>query len=529
VTQVAERPNFLFVITDQHRADHLGCYGNRIVRTPHIDALARAGFRAERCYVASPICMPNRASIMTGRMPSTHGVRHNGIELSLDETVFVERLRAAGYATALVGKSHLQNIHGAPAQWPRDPRDRLAVEARRRGTGRYGQELETAWERDPEHDLELPYYGFERADLTIMHADLQHGHWRRWLRRQVKDADRLLGPENAIPTPEIELAKCRQAWRTRVPEELYPNAWITDRTIDAIRDFARADRPFFLQCSYPDPHHPFTPPGKYWDLCSPDDVPAPRSFAAPHRGLAPHMQWLYAHRDAGTAVKHIQQLFACTEREAREAIALNYGTIAQIDDGVGRIMAELARLGIADDTVVIFTSDHGDYLGDHQLLLKGPIHYEGLVRVPFIWRDPAGPRNRVSDALLQSTDFAPTILARAGVAPFNGMHGRSLLPLLAGERDAVRDELLIEEEGQRTYLGFESRVRMRSLVTPTHRLSLYDGVAWGELYDRHDDPDELANLWDDAGARALRSELCERLARMMIAHSETSPYPTHIA
>jgi hypothetical protein len=109
------------------------------------------------------------------------------------------------------------------------------------------------------------------------------------------------------------------------------------------------------------------------------------------------------------------------------------------------------------------------------------------------------------------------------------MHGRSLLPLLAGERDAVRDELLVEEEGQRTYLGFDSRVRTRSLVTPTHRISLYDGVAWGELYDRRNDPDELSNLWDDAGARALRGELCERLARAMIAHSETSPYPTHIA
>jgi arylsulfatase A-like enzyme len=135
----------------------------------------------------------------------------------------------------------------------------------------------------------------------------------------------------------------------------------------------------------------------------------------------------------------------------------------------------------------------------------------------------------VSDALVQSTDFAPTILARAGVAPFNGMHGRSLLPLLSGERAAVRDELLVEEEGQRTYLGFESRVRTRSLVTPTHRISLYDGVAWGELYDRGNDPDELANLWDDPGARTLRGELCERLARAMIAHSETSPYPSHIA
>ena len=131
-----KRPNFLFIITDQQRADHLGCYGNPIVRTPHIDALARTGFRAEQFHVAEPICMPNRATLMTGRMPSVHGVRHNGIELSLDETTFVEMLRDAGYHTALVGKAHLQNITGAPAQWPPDPRDCQLRDARRRSPGR---------------------------------------------------------------------------------------------------------------------------------------------------------------------------------------------------------------------------------------------------------------------------------------------------------------------------------------------------------------------------------------------------------
>ena len=112
---MSTRPNFLFIITDQQRADHLGAYGNAIVQTPHVDSLARAGFRADRFYVATPICMPNRATLMTGRMPSVHGVRHNGIELSLEETTFVDVLREAGYRTALVGKGHLQNITGAPA------------------------------------------------------------------------------------------------------------------------------------------------------------------------------------------------------------------------------------------------------------------------------------------------------------------------------------------------------------------------------------------------------------------------------
>jgi arylsulfatase A-like enzyme len=525
----SRRPNFLFIITDQQRADHLGVYGNPIVRTPHIDSLARTGFQAERCYVAMPICMPNRASLLTGRMPSAHGVRHNGIELSLEETTFVDVLRQAGYRTALVGKGHLQNITGAPAQWPPDPGQRLPREARRRGPGRYGQECQSAWEADPTHELSLPYYGFERVDLSIRHADQQYGHWRRWLRTQAKDADELIGPEHAIPSPEFELTRCRQAWRTRVPEELYPTSWITERTLATLRDCARDDRPFFVQCSYPDPHHPFTPPGKYWDMYSPDDIPLPPSFGAAHRDLPPHVRWLHGQRDSGKAVKHTQALFACSEREAREAIALNYGSISMIDDGVGRLLAELERLGLAGDTVVVFTSDHGDFLGDHQLLLKGPIHYEGLVRTPFIWRDPATPTPRVSRALVQAIDVAPTVLARAGVAAFNGIQGQSLLSLVGGDAERLRDELLIEEEGQRTYLGFPGRVRMRSLVTARHRLSVYDGVPWGELYDHDADPHEAVNLWNDPGAAGQRAQLMERLARSMLAVSETSPYPTALA
>jgi arylsulfatase A-like enzyme len=264
-------------------------------------------------------------------------------------------------------------------------------------------------------------------------------------------------------------------------------------------------------------------------MYAPDDIPVPPSFRAGHRNLPPHVAWLYGQRDTGKAVKHTQALFACSEREAREAIALNYGMISMIDDGVGRLLAGLEQLGLAADTVVIFTSDHGDFLGDHQLLLKGPIHYAGLVRTPFIWKDPAMTSPRESAALVQAIDLAPTVLARAGVPAFNGIQGRSLLPLIEGHEESLRDALVIEEEGQRTYLGFAGRVRMRSLVTVQHRISIYDGVEWGEIYDRQADPEETINLWDDAGSRKLRGELMERLTRAMLAGTEESPYPSALA
>ena len=521
-----KRPNFLFFIADQLRADHLGCYGNRIVKTPQIDKIAAAGWAADSFYVASPICMPNRATLMTGRMPSLHGVRHNGIPLSLTQTTFVERLRQSGYRTAHVGKSHLQNMTGNPPSWPLDPADRLDIEARADDGGRYDQEWGPSWVADPAYEMDLPFYGFGTVDLTINHGDDLQGHYRRWLRAQDPAAEQLLGAKNAAPAPGFELAKFRQAWRTRIPPELHPNAFCADRTIARMEEAAASGEPFFLFCSFADPHHPYTPPGKYWDMYRPEDIELPRSFHAATERLPPTVKWLHAERDQSRAVKHTPQLFACTEREAREAIALNYGLITFIDDCIGKVMARLEALGLADDTIVIVTADHGDYMGDHQLLLKGPIHYRGIVQSPFIWRDPRGPEAKRSDALAGTIDIGPTILARAGVTGFNGIQGKSLLPLMRGEVSALYPDLLIEEEGQRLGLGLPSRARMRSLVTPRYRLSLYDGVEWGELYDREADPDETNNLWDDPRHASIRAELALRLAKKMIEVSDTSPNPT---
>src|SRR5690606_36100872 len=194
-------------------------------------------------------------------------------------------------------------------------------------------------------------------------------------------------------------------------------------------------------------------------------------------------------------------------------------------------LAALKEHGLDRNTVVIFTSDHGDYLGDHQLLLKGPIHYRGLTRVPFIWRDPAGaPASHGNEQALVSTiDIAPTILGRAGVKPFNGMQGRNLLSLLQGESSHVRDALMIEEEGQRVISGFDSRIRCRTLLMDGWRLTIYDGAKWGELYDLNEDPHELRYMWAAAAARAMKARMLERLAYLMLEHVDTSPYPTALA
>jgi arylsulfatase A-like enzyme len=520
---VPARPNVLLIITDQHRADHLGCYGNPILKTPAIDRIAAEGVCFDRFYVTSPICMPNRATLMTGRPPSLNGVRHNGIPLSLDAVTFVDLLRAAGYRTAAVGKLHLQNMTGRPAL----ACTKAGEAFRGRASGRYDQEIASKWRDNPRHDLDYPYYGFETVDLAIQHSDEVEGHYTRWLRERHPDPDTLRGPENALGNEGSDLP---QAWRTRVPEELYPTSYVAERTIARLREFAgQPDRPFFLKCSFPDPHHPFTPPGKYWDLYRAADMPLPATWHVERGSVPPHVRHLFAERDNGTARKDTPALFACNEREVRALTALTYGMIAMIDDAIARILHALDDSGLAQNTIVIFTSDHGDLMGDHQLMLKGPVHYQGLIRVPFIWRETAERRITGRRSGLAGTiDIPRTILQRTGVEPCNGMLGVSQLKAVT-DGAACRDAVLIEEEGQRVYMGFDRRIRMRTLVTQRHRLSLYEGAEWAELYDLDADPLEMRNRWGDPAARDVTRVMMERLAREMIAASETSPAPTGLA
>ena len=196
---MSQRPNILFFITDQLRADHLGCYGNQTIRTPAIDQLAARGVSFDRFYVASPVCQPNRATLMTGRMPSLHGVRHNGISLSLNATTFVDLLRASGWKTALIGKSHLQNMTGTPTVVPAsipppgyDAPPAGLDEAEKhdhRNDETYEQENGIAWDQNPDRKFRLPYYGFDHVELCSGHATEVHGTYTGWLRARRPDAD----------------------------------------------------------------------------------------------------------------------------------------------------------------------------------------------------------------------------------------------------------------------------------------------------------------------------------------------------
>ncbi len=523
---MSKRPNFLFIITDQHRADHLGCGGNRVVKTPNIDGIADKGMRWDRFYVANPICMPNRASIMTGRMCSAHGARHNGIPLSKDHTTFIELLRDAGYRTGLIGKSHLQSFTGLPATNKFEPAEGLSTPSphlrdakkNNRHAPEYDLEDITQWDRPLAERMGDDFYGFEHVEVAADHADQASGDYLLWARKQRADFDDLVGPANALPDNRI---KAPQAWRTAVPEDLYSTNWIADRSEAWLAERARDDAPFFLQMSFPDPHHPFTPPGKYWDMYDPADIELPPTFGAGH---LPPIKAMKNALQNGTDPRDNQNPFAVTEDEARAIIALTYGMITMIDDAIGRVLKRLETLGLADDTVVIFTSDHGDYMGDHGLMLKLLLHYQGIVRVPFIWHDPTAPAGgQVDRGLASSIDIGPTILARAGIQPFNGIQGRDL------HASEPPEAVIVEEDSQRVMTGFDRPQRVRTVITERYRMSLREGEDWQELYDLSADPGEVENLYDHPDMQDTRARLTEIMLRRLIAFQDRSPLPAYRA
>jgi len=524
-----KRPNFILFITDQQRADFLGCYGHPVLKTPNIDGIAARGTAFDRFYVASPVCMANRASLMTARMPSVHGVRSNGIPLSRRNVTFVELLRDAGYATALIGKSHLQNFtpHGpmvkgpAPREGEHTPRGELAEALRHDlASPEYDQERPGNW-RAPDAAIKTPFYGFDHVELVTSHGDDLGGDYARWLFAREPNARSLIGAENAIPTDYV----CPQAIRTKIPEKLYSTQWIAERASEYLRE--AGDDPFFLMVSFPDPHHPFNPPGRYWDLYDPDDFPVPEAFRRNDWSPPPHVAAAIAARDEGKAELSGMNTIAVTAREAQEARALTCGMIAFVDDAVGEIIRALKANGRADDTVLIYTSDHGDHLGDHKLMLKGPEQYQSILRVPFIWTEPdAGRAVSRAQALGSTIDIPATILDRARIAPFAGVQGRSLLPVVRGESEAVRDAAFVQFDTQRPLVGPIGPGRVHTLVDGQWRLSLYHGVPWGELYDLKSDPGEFLNLWDDTGHADVKSLLLERLARLEIEHIDRVPLPT---
>jgi len=496
-----EHPNFLIICTDQMRADHMGCAGNPVIRTPHLDALAAQGVNLSRAYVNCPLCMPGRATLFTGLTPRGHRVRTNGIPLDPSFPTVPGALTEAGYQTGSIGKIHLSVFgYGQRPDLSLLPPDRFP-------------EIIDHWKAGRIEHVPVPYFGLQHLEITVGHGTEVYGDYGVWLQREQPDKWQLLQSTPAGPS-RLGAEGCGTF---PLEERYHHTAYVADRTIAYLRQH-EGDQPFYLMCSFPDPHHPYYPPSPWDRMVSPEEVVPPVNREGELDDLAPFFREIY---ERSLQLSGRSRPTKMVQAHRLEILAYTYGMVSLIDRHVGRILDALDELDISDNTVVVFLSDHGDMMGDHGLLNKGPFHFEGLLRVPMIWRWPSRFRPAASPALVSLLDVPPTILELAGVAIPEGFAspeapqqppawpGRSLAGLLAGRADTVQDSVVIENDED--YLG----LRLRTLITRTHKITTYTGhrgpEPYGELFDLANDPHELHNLWASRAHVKLRRQLIEQL------------------
>ena len=481
-----ERPNILVIMTDQQRFDTLGINGNPVIRTPALDQLARDGVNLTNVFVQSPMCTPSRAAFATGRYPSVNGASWNGNGLALTERTFMQELADHGYQTALFGKLHLL------PHTTRRPDD--------------------------------PTFGFQTAVIAENGRPVQVSAYSEWLRAN--------WPEHYQPSRTKVYDETLQTYVSGRPAAAHFTTWAANETIAYLE--SRPAAPFFATMSVYDPHHPFDPPEPYAAMYDPAQVPLPPyhpgelddkppHFRAGREGRVNLIMGLVDEPPKGGPDLVRKDLREVPEATWRQIVAHYYGMVSLIDDQVGRVLTTLAATGLAENTVVLFTSDHGELLGDHGLLFKGPHHYDALLRVPAIMRWPGVlPAGRVVDGLVELIDLPATILALAGVAPPPGMQGRSIVPLLMGETDQGRESVLVER--QDAYWNLD----LRTLRTRDRKLTVYAGESYGELYDLVADPGEIHNRWDDPAYAEDKQRLLHQLLSRVIEAADPLPERTAI-
>lgn len=485
------RPNILLISADQQRADCFGFMGRKI-KTPHLDALAASGTHFTSCITSCVVCQPTRASILTGQLCRTHGVHDNGIDLDPEtgEKGFAGALAASGYDTAFFGKAHFSTYH---TYEPTGTPECL------RSSANYPD------------DWNGPYMGFEHVELMLVGhnwflPEKPPGgqHYERWFYADGKgDEKNRLYRENAGDTKGAA-----QTWHSKLPPAWHNSTWTADRTIDWLKRSDR-EKPFCAWVSFPDPHHPFDAPEPWSRLHDPAEVDLPENRVRTFEGRPWWHEAVLTKEPTGSKKgaeirKSYSRIAEQSDEQLREIIANTYGQISLIDHQVGRIMIALAEAGLDENTIVIYISDHGDWLGDHGLILKGPMHYEGLLRVPMIWKGPGIPEGKVVDEPVSTLDLGPTFFDLAGADPLQKQHGESLRPLLETD-DAKREFAFNEWELLPTRAGV--KLSLRTVRTKTHKLTLDMISGAGELYDLENDPNEMSNLFDDPSVAKIQEQL----------------------
>jgi len=465
------KPNIVVICADQLRFDAVDVSEGVQTHTPALRQLAAQGTRFENCYTPSPVCAPARASMLTGLYPSQHGLWANGVSLPPEVPLASRELADGGYDCGLVGKLHLsaafegrtEQRHSDGFSWFR-------------------------WAHDPSHgSSENAYHAWLRHKHPDIWSDLQH---------------HVVRPGGA--TPEL-----RKEAFAKVPARAHYSTWVADAATEFIE--SREDgNPFFLVANFFDPHPPFAVPDEYLEHVDAASVPPPHGDA----GDLDDRPAFLKRASGGGYASHLPTFDGQTDESLALLRRTYYAMIKLVDAGVGEILSVLERRGIADSTLVLFTSDHGEMLGDHGLLLKGPMMYEGAVRVPLILRWPGVvPAGRTVDSMVGLHDIASTLRARGNSEALSD-DDLDLVDVASGKRPG------------RTYAASQYRDSCFPSQPPIHTSMFRSGdhkiILWhtegaqpqppeGELYDLSVDPHELNNLWHDPDSCAVKLDLMGRL------------------
>jgi arylsulfatase len=459
MSETLRRPNVLILYCDQLRWDAIGANGNADVKTPHLDRLAAEGLTFQRHFVQNPVCMPSRVSFLTGQYPSTLRITQMGVPVPEDTWTLPKLLRPYSYGSANVGKLHFL---------PHANRD---------------------------HRAPHPDYGFDVLEISDEPGPYEDAY-RAWVRRVEPDHPeyldaispglppaaetwyRTMAVKDPVTHPEERFPK--RALPFRAPSHLTHTAFVADRTLDFIRS---RQQPWMCIAGFYSPHSPWVAPQEFLDLYDPASLKVP-SFGAEQDS-----------RRAGTDYD---------DKGLRAARHGYYAMISEVDHHVGRILGELDALGVADDTVVILTADHGDWLGEQLRHGKGFPAHDPVSRVPLVVRWPAGIRapGRAVTEIVEAVDVLPTLLECAGVPVPPHVQGRSLLGALRGQASG-RDSALTEARGWKA-LRTE---RFRYVVEASGR---------EYLWDLERDPGELRDVVGEAEYSGYLADLRHRLIRRML-------------
>lgn len=457
--------NVIFILADQHNAKCLGYKGDPNVKTPHLDRMAEEGVDFSRAICQNPICTPSRTSWLSGQYCRNHG--YYGLEGPRPEGLptILGHFRRNGYATSAVGKIH------CPEYWVED-------------------------------DCDLFH---ETCDCSVGGRSKEYA---AFLKERQKE-----GLEDHEGLPEFG-ERGRQSMEGRVSPlsfEESQEGWIVDRSL-AFMDRARKEgRPFFAHLSFPRPHQCTSPSEPFWSLYDESALVLPPNADASPAGRAPHFQKTLARWRRGDWT-----LFVPRDYEHGRLRKLHgyLAAVSQVDHAVGQVLAYLDRNGMAEDTIVIYSSDHGDYACEHGIMEKAPgICSDAVTRIPMIWRLKGGFKaGHRSDSLVESVDMSATLCRLCGLPDLETGDGKDLSPLLRGEEKTLREIAVTE-------LAFSKSVRMgdyRLVHYPRKMFPKEHPGGFGELYDLAADPWERKNLFFLPEYRELREEMKNRLLDWLI-------------